>query len=365
VVQALGQIYERFDGKGSPAGLRGEQIDLPARILHVAWRAEVHRALLGPSESIQGVQDRSGSELDPQIAEAFLRIAPDLLLGLEAPSIWDDFLAAEPAPFETMTPERVDEVAMGFAHYVDIKSPFTLAHSVGVARVAEAAAGHAGFSDEDRETLRLAALLHDVGRVSVPNGIWDKPGPLNAAEWERVRMHPYYTERILSRSPLLAPLNEIAALHHERLDGSGYYKGVGGSAMSRSARILAAADVHHAMTEERPHRKAYEPGEAARVLSYEAQAGRLDREAVECVLAAVGQRGMGRLRGELPAALSDREAEVLCLLARGMSNKAIAGELVISARTVQHHLEHIYDKTGIRTRAAAAVFAVVNDLIDK
>jgi HD-GYP domain-containing protein (c-di-GMP phosphodiesterase class II) len=325
----------------------------------------VQRSLLGPVEAADVIAKRSGSELDPQIAGAFLRRARELLQGLEAPSIWDAFLASEPPPFELMTPQRTGEVATAFAQYVDIKSPFTLGHSTGVARLAEAAAGHAGFSDTERESLRLAALLHDVGRVSVPNGIWDKPGPLNAAEWERVRLHPYYTERILNRSPLLAPLVEIAANHHERIDGSGYYRGIAGATMSRPARILAAADAYHAMTEERPHRRARAEDEAARLLSAEAQAGRLDREAVECVLAGAGQRGAGHLRGELPAALTEREGEVLCLIARGMANKAIAEALVISPRTVQHHLEHIFDKTGIRTRSAAAVFAVVNDLVDK
>ena len=198
----------------------------------------------------------------------------------------------------------------------------------------------------------------------MPNGIWDKPGPLNAAEWERVRLHPYYTERILSRSPLLAPLVEVAVDAPRASRRQGYYKGVAGAAMSRPARILAASDAYHAMTEERPHRKARSEDEAARLLAEEAQAGRLDREAVECVLAGAGHRGPGHLRGELPASLTEREAEVLCLIARGLSNKAVAESLVISPRTVQHHLEHIYDKTGIRTRAAAAVFAVVNDLVN-
>jgi HD-GYP domain-containing protein (c-di-GMP phosphodiesterase class II) len=315
VIAALGQIYERFDGKGTPVGSRGEQVDLPARILQVSFRVEVQRALIGPGEAIEAVRQRSGSELDPQIADIFLRRAQELLAILEAPSVWDTFLS--------------------------------------------------GFSAADCESLRLAALLHDLGRVSVPNGIWDKPGQLNAAEWERVRLHPYYTERILKRSPLLSSLAEASALHHERLDGSGYYRGLAGAAISRPARILAAADAYHAMTEQRPHRKSRSAGEAARLLTAEAQAGRLDREAVESVLAGSGQRASARLRGELPAALTERESDVLCLLARGLSNKAIAAELVISPRTVQHHLEHIYDKTGIRTRAAAAVFAVVNDLVDK
>ncbi len=365
VVSSLGQMYERFDGRGSPTGLRGEQIDMPARILNVAWRAEVQRAALGAAEAVDVIGRRTGSELDPGVAGPFLRRAPELFAELDAPSIWESFLAAEPRPVELLRPERVADVARAFAYYVDVKSPFTLSHSTGVAEVATGAARHAHLDEAECDSLRIAALLHDLGRVSVPNGIWDKSGALNAAEWERVRLHPYYTERILSRSSLLSPFSEVASMHHERLDGSGYHRGLGAAGMSRSARILAAADAYHTLLEDRPHRKASTPEDAARLLTHEAKRGRLDREAADCVLAAAGQRSAGRLRGELPAALTEREAEVLCLLARGLSNKQIAADLVISPRTVQHHIEHIYDKTGIRTRSAAAVFAVVNELVDK
>ncbi len=363
VIEALGQSYERFDGKGAPHGLRGAAIALPARIMHVAFRAEAQRALVGPGEALGAVRDRMGAELDPDVARAFLRRGPELLRLVSADSVWERFLASEPAPWRRIEPERVSGLALAFARFVDLKSPYTLAHSTGVAQLAERAAAHAGIADGDRETLRLAALLHDLGRVSVPNGIWDKAGPLNPAEWERVRLHAYHSERIIARSPLLQPYARIAGLHHERADGSGYHRGVAGSATGRIAGLLAAADAYQAMTEERPYRRAYTPQAAARTLAAEAGAGRIEREAVDCVLAAAGQPGAVRVRGQAPAALSEREVEVLCLLARGLSNKQIATRLVISARTAQHHVEHIYRKTGVSTRAAAALFAVQHELV--
>jgi putative nucleotidyltransferase with HDIG domain len=269
--------------------------------------------------------------------------------------VWDRFLEAEPAPVVRVEARRVGEVAEAFAHFVDIKSPFTLGHSTGVARLAAAAAP---AYKVDAETLRIAGLLHDLGRASVPNGIWDKPGKLNPAEWERVRLHAYQSERILGQSPLLARYASLCGQHHERADGSGYHRGV--AQLSREARLLAAADAYHAMTEDRAHRRALSPEAAAQVLVEEARAGRHDREAVEAVLAAAGQAT--RVRGGWPAQLSEREVEVLCLLARGLSNKEIGARLFISAKTVQHHVAHIYEKTGVSTRPGAALFAVENGL---
>jgi HD-GYP domain-containing protein (c-di-GMP phosphodiesterase class II) len=357
VVTALGQIYERWDGRGNPQGVAGEALALPARLMHVAWRAELHRGLDGAAAAMEVVQARAGSELDPALSARFGRHGRALLEAASAPSVWDAFLAAEPAPVVRLQPERVGSVAEAFAHFVDIKSPFTLGHSTGVARLVQAAAQALGWPEA--EDLRTAALLHDLGRVSVPNGIWDKPGPLNPAEWERVRLHAYQTERILSQSPLLASYAALAGQHHERLDGSGYHRGVPPAA--RGARLIAAADVYQAMTEDRPHRRAHAPAAAAELLAAEARAGRLERAAVEAVLAAAGQ---GRaVRGAWPDQLSEREVEVLCLLARGLSNKEIGARLFISAKTVQHHVAHIYEKTGVSTRPGAALYAVEHGLV--
>src|SRR5439155_2856842 len=128
------------------------------------------------------------------------------------------------------------------ADFVDLKSPFTLGHAAAVAGLVAAAAEHLGAGSDEVRTVRRAGLVHDLGRLGVSNAIWDKRGPLGPGEWERVRMHPYLTERMLHQSTALAPLGAIAVQHRERLDGSGYPRGLAAGAISRSARILAAAD---------------------------------------------------------------------------------------------------------------------------
>ena len=212
----------------------------------------------------------------------------------------------------------------------------------------------------DRAALRAAALLHDIGRAGVSSAIWDRPGPLGPADWERVRLHAYWTDRVLRRCPGLADLADTAAGHHERLDGTGYHRGVRAPDLSIPARLLAAADVFAALTEQRPYRPAVAAADAARQLDEEVAAGRLDREASAAVVEAAG---LPRPRAEWPCGLTDREVEVLRLAARGQSNRQIAQQLSVSERTVGHHLAHTYDKTGRRTRAGAAVFAMEHGLL--
>jgi HD-GYP domain-containing protein (c-di-GMP phosphodiesterase class II) len=203
--------------------------------------------------------------------------------------------------------------------------------------------------------------VHDLGRLGISNAIWDKRGPLGAGEWERVRMHPYLTERMLHSSKALAPLGAIAVQHRERLDGSGYPGGLSGAAISRPARILAAADAYQAMREPRPYRLERSADEAAAELRSGAKAGRLDADAVQAVLGAAGHRVSRRREG--PAGLTAREVEVLRLLARGLSNKEIAERLVISPKTTANHIEHIYAKINASTRATASLFAMQHGLL--
>jgi HD-GYP domain-containing protein (c-di-GMP phosphodiesterase class II) len=257
---------------------------------------------------------------------------------------------------------QIDTAAEVVADFTDLKSPFTIGHSRGVAELAAAAAQQRGLPNADVVAVRRAGLLHDLGRVGVSAAIWGKPGPLTEGEWERVRLHPYYTERILTRSGALAPLGALAAQHHERLDGSGYHRQIASSQLPAAARILAAADVYHALTEPRPHRPARAPHEAADEVSREIKAGRLDGEAANAVLSAAGHRTR-RLRHEWPGGLSDREVEVLRLLARGLTNRQMASTLTIAEKTVSHHIQHIYDKIDVTTRAAATLFAMRHDLI--
>jgi HD-GYP domain-containing protein (c-di-GMP phosphodiesterase class II) len=284
-----------------------------------------------------------------------------LLDGFDGATGWDAVIAAEPALAQRMSGARLDSSLEAIADFADLKSPYTTGHSRGVAARAASAALRAGLGESAAAELRRAGLIHDVGRLGVPNTVWDKPGALSETEMERVRMHPYLTQRTFSRSPRLAALAEVAAAHHERLDGSGYPRGLAGGALSPEARILAAADAYQAMSEPRPHRPTRSPEDAARQLRADVSSGRLDRDAVDAVLGASGHRVPRRREG--PAGLTQREVEVLVLLASGRSNKAIAAQLVVSPKTVGHHVEHIYRKIGCSTRAAASLFAMQHGLL--
>ena len=196
----------------------------------------------------------------------------------------------------------------------------------------------------------------------IPATILDKPGPLTAAESERMRMHAYYTERMLARPPALAHIGAIASKVNERLDGSGYHRGLPGAAIPAPARILAAADAYQAMTEPRSYRRARTPKEATAELAAEVREGRLASEAVEAVLAAAGLRRSKRRSG--PAGLTPREVEVLILVARGAQTKQVARALGITPKTAGTHIERIYSKTGASSRSTATLFALQQGLLD-
>jgi HD-GYP domain-containing protein (c-di-GMP phosphodiesterase class II) len=361
VRDALQHVFERWDGKGTPAGLAGTQIALPARIVVIADMVEAFRRLGGVDAAVEVAQRRAGGQFDPDLAARVCVNADALLDGLDEATGWDAAIAAEPALAGPISGVELDSALAAIADFADLKSPYTTAHSRGVAERAAAAALRAGLGEHGAAELRRAGLLHDVGRLGVSNTIWDKAGPLSETEMERVRMHPYLTQRTFSRSPRLARLADVAAAHHERLDGSGYPRGLAGGALSPEARILAAADAYQAMTELRPHRGARSPEDAGDQLRQEVRRGRLDPDAVDAVLGAAGHRVRRRRDG--PAGLTQREVEVLALLARGLSNKAIAARLVVSPRTVGHHVEHVYRKIGCSTRAAASLFAMQQGLL--
>jgi HD-GYP domain-containing protein (c-di-GMP phosphodiesterase class II) len=270
-------------------------------------------------------------------------------------------IADEPGLAVFMSDDEFDAALEAIADFADLKSPYTLGHSRGVAELAEAAARDYGLPADECKRIRRAGLVHDLGRLGVSNAIWDKPGALSPAEFERVRLHPYLTERILASSPTLAPLGALAVEHHERLDGSGYPRGLAGNALSPASRILAVADAYRTRLEPRPHRPACSAQDAAAHLRSEADGGRLDGGAVDSVLRAAGQHVAGRR--SLPAGLTPREVEVLRLLALGLTHAEIAERLVISRKTARNHVEHIYQKIGVSSRALASLFAARHGLI--
>lgn len=360
-VAALDQVAERWDGAGFPGVARGEGLTPAARILHVAEQAVLAWQAGGAPAAVGVLGRRSGGQFDPSLVSMVMGDPDALLSALAVEDPLVGTLDAEPAPWATVPIGALDRLAEAFADLADLKSRYTLGHSRGVAALAAGAGGLAGLEDGAIDRLRLAALLHDVGRTSVSTSIWERPGRLSAGETDQVRLHPYWSERVLVRAPALAELGPLAGAHHERLDGSGYHRGAGGAALSREARVLAAADVMHALLEPRPHRPGRDLDDARRLVEEEARAGRLDPGAVGAVIEAAGAPAPRRA---WPAELTDREVDVLRLAARGLSNKEIASRLVVSARTVQHHLAHVYDKIGRRTRAGAALFAMEHGLVE-
>jgi HD-GYP domain-containing protein (c-di-GMP phosphodiesterase class II) len=358
---ALGGSYEQWDGRGWPGELEGEEVPIAARVAQLAEFVEVAHRIGGVPAARELARKRGGRQFDPMLADTLRADADAILDGLDSVRTWDAVIEAEPALAVVLSGERFDAALLAIATFVDLKSPYTLGHARAVSDLAAQAAAEAGASESAVRTLRRAGLVQGLGRLGVSNSIWDKRGPLGAGEWERVRIHPYLTERMLCQSEALAPLGAIAVQQREHLDGSGYPRGLAGPAISRPARILGAADAYQAMREPRPYRPPRSADEAAATLRGDVRAGRRDAKAVEAVLGAAGHRVARRREG--PAGLTPREVEVLTLLAQGMSNKETARRLVISPKTVANHIEHIYAKIGASTRATASLFAMQQGLL--
>jgi len=412
VQTALRHLWERWDGRGMPGELSGDQIPVAVRLMQVAQDADMAWHQGGSLLADSLLAERAGCGLDPGAVAAFLSLGETAYAGLDAPSIWDAALLAEPGPQPEVSEDRLDACLSAIADFADLKSMWMVGHSRGVADLAERAAVVAGLPEADQVLLRRAGLVHDIGRVAVPVNVWAKPGPLNRDEREQVRLHAYHTERVLDAAAGLRQLARLAGSHGERCDGSGYHRGSRSAELPLTGWLLAAADCYHAMGEPRPHRRALPAGAAASELSREAEAGRLAPEAVHAVLAAVGQaqprratgmaaegpsglrpagaepagrrpagpgpagagpagRGTAEPEGPArrrpapprPAGLSERECEVLGLLARGLATKQVARRLGISPKTCDHHIQRLYGKAGVSTRAGATMFALEHGLV--
>jgi HD-GYP domain-containing protein (c-di-GMP phosphodiesterase class II) len=362
VQRSLYEVKECWNGSGAPRSLKGEDILLPARIARLANEAALFGDLGGVDLAVRALEDRAGGVLDPSLVALFVANAPALLAQADVGDPRERLLAVEPEPVVEKAETDLPQVGAAFGDLVDLKTPFTHGHSKEVANLAKAAAESLGLDSLVVERLQVAGFLHDLGRVGVSDAIWEKPGPLTTAEWEQVRLHAYHSERILATSQALQPVAAIVGMHHERLDGTGYHRSCRARDLTVSARVLAAADAFHAMTEERPHRQAFSAELAATELRVAGRSGQLDPDVVVAVIEAAGQR-VGPRRELRPTGLSDREIDVLQLVARACSNREIAEHLHISRRTAEHHVQHIYAKIGVASRSAAALFALEHDLL--
>lgn len=360
VQAALGFAFERYDGGGLPAGAHGEQIPIQMRVAQLAEMVEVHHRSYGVEGAVAMACSRRGGQFDPTVVDTFTGHAEAILAGPAPGDAWTAALREAPDRQHRLDDDALDALLVAFGDFVDLKCPFTLGHSRAVAGLAGAAAKLIGLDPDAVDMTRRAGHVHDLGRIGVSNQIWSKPGLLTGGEFERVRLHPYLTVRILNQVHGLGRLAEIAGNHHECLDGSGYPRGLSETALGLPDRIVAAAVSYQSGCEPRPYRCALSPGSAAQRLRDRVRAGELDPAIAEAVLHAAGQST--QRPKPRPDGLTPREVEVLRLVARGASNKEIAAALVISEKTARNHVERTYAKIGVSNRIGASMYALQQGL---
>ena len=362
VCQPLQQVFARWDGKGVPQGMRGEDIALPMRMFALADMVEVHHRTGGPDAAVEVARAKRGKHFDPAVVDAFCKVAAEVLGDPAEEHDWPTLIENEPSLQRRLTEAELDGALEAVADFTDLRSAPRSGHSRAVAGLAERAAAELGLPAADVNAVRRAGLVHDLGMHAVPASILDKPGRLTSPESERLRMHPYYTQRMLAHPEALNRLGAIASMVRERCDGSGYHRGLSGPAIPVTARVLAAACAFQAMIEPRSYRPALAPKQATGALRDEVRAGRWDPGAVDAVLAAAGQPRGRRRSG--PAGLTPREVEVLSLIARGATTRQVAERLFITPKTAETHIERIYAKTGASTRSTVTLFAMQHGLLD-
>jgi HD-GYP domain-containing protein (c-di-GMP phosphodiesterase class II) len=363
VLEALRFTYERWNGHGYPTGAYGEAIPLAMRIVHLCHDMEAIGRRSSPGRAIAAARDRRDRTYDPALADLFVEHGGTWFERLAGIDPWGAVLEQEPEPRRVLDGDTLEVSLTVVADFVDLKSPFRPGHSRRCAQLAGDAASVLGASNEAVAAVRRAALVHELGMTALPNTILDKAAPLSRAELDRVHLHTLLTEQMLGRSPALATVGPAASGHHEKADGSGYHRGLRSETTDRGARILAATDVYVGLTSDRADRLAFTEDDAATEIGRMCSAGALETETADAVLVAAGQAPASRTP-RLPSGLTAREAEVLRLAARGLTTRAIADRLFISPKTADHHIQHVYTKIGVSTRAGAALWAVEHDLVD-
>ena len=338
VREALGFTFERWNGNGYPAHAQGDSIPLAMRVVHLSHDMEAIGRLVSPDHALEAALDRRDRTYDPALADLFVAHGRGWFDRLRETEPWDAVLALEPEPHRMLAGEELDDALTVAADFIDLKSPYMGGHSRRCAQLTADAARVLGVAEEAVTTLRRAALVHDFGTTVVPNSIWDKPGPLTRAEFDRVELHP----------------------------GSGYHKRVQADADDLGACLLAATEIYVGLTAERADRLPFSPGDAAAELRQLESQGVLEPRASHAVLVAAGHgepRAPSGKRPRNPGGLTRREVDVLRLAARGLTTRQIADRLYISPKTADHHIQHIYGKIGVSTRAAAALWSMQHNVV--
>lgn len=359
----LGQLYERWDGKGLPRGLLGNAVKLPVRLVTLAQDAIALKEAHGFETMKVMIGQRAGGGYEPELADLFLQHAEGLMEGLDDPVDRETILALEPAPHAVFSEEECEEAFVAFADMIDMRMPSTFGHSRAVAALAGASGARMGLPVSDIRAIRWAAYTHDLGELAIPVSTWMRPGKLTERETDAAHLHPYHGERALAC--LGGDGKAVAALvlrHHERLDGTGYHRYAKAPDLSPAARVLAAAEAFQTAREGRPYRAALSDSAAAAKLRNAVKEGKLCPDAVESVLSSAGQPSR-RPAAERLAGLTPREIEVLRLIAAGLTAKEAARELDIAPKTADNHIQNLYSKIGVTTRAGAALYALERGLV--
>ncbi|ESY65835.1 LuxR C-terminal-related transcriptional regulator [Mesorhizobium sp. M0051] len=359
----LGQIYERWDGKGLPRGLSGEEVLPAVQLITLAQDVIALSDAVGIVEMAETVASRGDGPYAAHLARLVAANAAVLMEGIGVTVDRETILALEPDPPVSLDEADCDEAFLAIADMIDMRMPFTQGHSRMVAELAEGAGRQMGLPAADVRALRWAGCIHDIGELVVPVATWMRNGPLSVRERDAAQLHAYYGERALASFGREGEaMASLVLRHHERLDGSGYHRKVGGSDLSPAARILAAAEAFQTSREERPHRRALSSDAAATQLRAAVREGSICPDAAEAVLSFAGQRSRRAPHRPL-AGMTPREIEVLRLIAAGLTAKEAGRNLDISPKTADHHIQNVYAKIGVTTRAAAALYAVEHGLV--
>lgn len=263
---------------------------MPMRIAQLADMAETHQRAYGLEGAVAMARNRRGGQFDPQIVDLFVERAEAFLAGPPDGDVWAAALREAPDRHHRLQAPSLDALLAALGDFVDLKCPFTSGRSQAVARLAADAASVVDLDADAVALTRRAGYVHDLGRIGVSNQIWSQPLSLTAAEFERVRLHPYLTVRILSQVRGLERVAQLAGNHHERVNGSGYSRGLAGASLSLPDRLLAAAVAYRSACETRPYRAELSPRAAERRLCEDVRNGGLDPLAVDAVLHAAGRR---------------------------------------------------------------------------
>lgn len=354
VSTALDRAYARWDGQGVPRGVGGDDVPMSIRVSVVARDLELWVREFGSNRAAEILKKRRERAYDPTVVDAALDIGFEKLRRCDGDR-WQETVELEPTPWLEVAGEDIQPALRALGDFADLKAPEFTGHSRRVERTVAAAAEFAGLEVEQTETLALAGYVHDLGVVATPARVWRRRD-LGPADQEQARLHPMWSERLLMRVNRLDAVAALAGRHHERGDGTGYPAGLVGD-LGRQVGILACAEFYDELVSHTDDVDAA----TAEMRRIEGSGG-LSGDAVASVLGAVGAT-TPLVEVERPAGLTEREVDVLRLLARGSTNRQIAERLGITVKTVGSHVEHIYSKAGVRNRATATLFAVQNDLI--